>query len=179
MEALRAGVHMINDVSALTYDDGSLAVAAETGVPVILMHARETPKTMQDEPQYEDVLLDIFDYLKSRIDECLAAGIPRHHLIADPGIGFGKRLEHNLELFRGLSILHGLGVPLMLGASRKSFIGALTGEKDPRNREPGSLAAALAGLAKGVHIVRVHEVAEMAQARTVWQAVTTGEARVS
>ncbi len=172
--AVEAGVHVINDISALTNDPESLHVASESGLPVVLMHKQNTPKTMQVNPTYENALLDIYDALEERILICEQAGLPRSRLIVDPGIGFGKTLTHNLELLSGLSMFHGLGVPLLLGASRKSFIGKLSGEADPKKRLPGSIAAALAGIAQGVHIIRVHDVAETHQALSVWQSVNFG-----
>jgi dihydropteroate synthase len=129
---------------------------------------------MQSAPYYDDCLLDVCDWLAARIAACEAAGIDRARLIVDPGIGFGKTLTHNLELLAGLTLLHGLGVPLLLGASRKSFIGALSGVKTARDRVPGSIAAALQGAAQGVQILRVHDVAETRQALTVWQAMQRG-----
>jgi len=172
--AYEAGAQILNDVSALTYDEDSLAVAASTNLPIVLMHSRGDPKTMQKDPVYADVLLEVFDYLAERIAVCEAAGIARARLIADPGIGFGKTLAHNLALISGLSLFHGLGVPVLLGTSRKSFIGALTKEADPREREPGSLAGALAGAAQGAQILRVHNVASTVQALRVWRAVVSG-----
>ena len=169
--AAEAGADMLNDVSALSYETTSLAVAAMTGLPVVLMHAKGDPKTMQDDPVYDDVLLEVYDYLAARIAACAEAGISRDNLVADPGIGFGKTLEHNLQLLRGLSLLHGLGVPILLGASRKRFIGALADEPDAQRRAPGSIAAALAGVAQGVQLIRVHDVAETRQALAVWTAL--------
>lgn len=176
--AAKAGVGIFNDVSALTHDPQSAAVAAESGLSVILMHARGEPKTMQQDPRYDDVLLDVYDYLEQRVEACLAAGIGRERLVADPGIGFGKTLTHNLALFAGLSLLHGLGVPLLVGASRKSFIGSLTGESDPLKREAGSTAAALAAVAQGAQILRVHDVRATRQAVAVWRAATAGSANI-
>jgi dihydropteroate synthase len=150
-------------------------VAAETGMPVILMHAQGDPKTMQDAPRYDHVLLDVFDYLEARIEACCAAGIARERLIADPGIGFGKTLEHNLQLLAGLSLFHGLGVPLLLGASRKRFIGRLTGIEKADERVHGSVGAALAAAAQGAQILRVHDVAATRQALTVWEAAMRGQ----
>ncbi|WP_072387351.1 dihydropteroate synthase [Hyphomicrobium sp. CS1BSMeth3] len=173
--ALAAGAHIINDVAALTYEPECLEVAAASNAPVILMHAQGDPRTMQAAPQYDDCLLDVCDWLEARLAACEAAGIPRDRLIIDPGIGFGKTLAHNLELLAGLTLLHGLGVPVLLGASRKSFIGMLTGEKDARHRVPGSIAAALAGASQGAQILRVHDVAETRQALTVWEAMRRGE----
>ena len=169
--AAAVGAHILNDVSALTYDVDSPGAAAETGLPVVLMHAKGDPKTMQDDPVYDDVLLEVFDYLADRIAACEAAGIPRKRLVCDPGIGFGKTPEHNLQLLHGIGLLHGLGVPLLLGASRKRFIGAVADAPDAQKRIPGSIAAALAGIAQGVQIVRVHDVAETRQALSVWNAV--------
>lgn len=173
--AALAGVNILNDVSALGYDPNSLRVAAESRLPVILMHARGDPKTMQRGPQYDNALLDVFDMLAGRIEVCLRAGVHRDRIIVDPGIGFGKTLEHNLELMAGLSLLHGLGTPVLLGASRKSMIGALTGALDPSERVPGSLATALAGAMQGASILRVHDVAETRQALTVWEAACNGQ----
>ena len=173
--AAAAGVHIINDVSALTYDPQSVRVAKEVGLPVVLMHAQGDPRTMQADPQYDNVLLDVYDWLEERIDACERAGLARERLWVDPGIGFGKTAAHNTALIAGASLLHGLGCGILLGASRKSFIGALTGASDPAARMPGSVAAALAGVLQGVQIVRVHDVVETRQALTVWEAVTAGE----
>jgi dihydropteroate synthase len=129
---------------------------------------------MQAAPHYDDCLLDVYDWLAARIDACIAAGIDRTRLVVDPGIGFGKTVDHNLELMTGLSMLHGLGVPVLLGASRKRFIGALTGINIASERVAGSIAAALHGVAQGVQILRVHDVAETRQALTVWEAMQRG-----
>jgi dihydropteroate synthase len=167
--AAAAGVHLINDISALAYDERSLTVAAETGLPVLLMHARGDPQSMQKDPRYADVLLDVYDELARRIEACERSGIRREKLIVDPGIGFGKTLEHNLSLLSGLSLFHGLGCAIALGVSRKSFIGRLTGAA-AEDRLPGSIAGALLGIAQGVQIVRVHDVAATRQALMVWEA---------
>ncbi|MGF1649091.1 MAG: dihydropteroate synthase [Hyphomicrobiaceae bacterium] len=169
-EAVAAGAGMINDVSALTYDTDALQSVADLDVPVILMHAQGDPKTMQDAPAYGHVLLDVFDHLEARVEACLEAGIARRHLVVDPGIGFGKTVEHNLELMRGLSLFHGLGVPVMLGASRKRFIGSLTGVAVPADRVHGSVAAALTGVSYGVQLLRVHDVKATREAVDVWLA---------
>ena len=166
--AAQAGARLINDISALSHDPASLAVAAASSLPVVLMHARGTPGTMQRNPVYDDVVLDVYDALDARIRACELAGIPRARLIVDPGIGFGKTLAHNLALLGGLSTFHGLGCTVLLGASRKSFIGKLTGAA-AEDRLPGSLAAALAGVAQGVQIIRVHDVAATRQAILVWR----------
>ncbi|MEO1693793.1 MAG: dihydropteroate synthase [Pseudomonadota bacterium] len=169
--AVTAGADIINDVSALSYDPESLATAAALDVPVILMHALGDPKTMQNDPTYDDVVLDVFDYLEARLDACQRAGIAAHKIVVDPGIGFGKTLDHNLALLRGLSLFHGLGVPVLLGASRKTFIGKLTGVELAGARVNGSLGAALTGIAQGVQIVRVHDVRATREAIDVWMAV--------
>ena len=138
------------------------------------MHAQGDPRTMQDDPRYDDVLTDVFDYLEARIEACVRAGIPRAKLIVDPGIGFGKTLQHNLELMAGLTMLHGLGVPVLLGASRKSFIGKLTGVTHAGDRVMGSIGAALAAVAQGAQIVRVHDVKATREALMVWEASVRG-----
>lgn len=172
--AASAGARILNDVTALTGDPGSLETAAELGLPVVLMHMQGEPRSMQADPTYCDVALDVFDNLEARVAACLAAGIPRRHIAVDPGIGFGKTLAHNLQLLDRLALFHGLGCAVMLGVSRKSFIARLTQEQDlpPKQRLPGSLAAALAGLQRGVQILRVHDVAETCQAVAVWEAIS-------
>jgi dihydropteroate synthase len=166
--AADAGAKLINDVSALRHDPSGLAAAAATGLPVVLMHAQGDPRTMQTAPRYDDVVLDVYDFFGERIAACEAAGIARGRLIVDPGIGFGKTLAHNLALLGALSIFHGLGCAVMLGASRKSFIGHLTGAGSGE-RLPGSIAAALTGAAQGVQFLRVHDVAATRQALAVWE----------
>ncbi|HUS55876.1 MAG TPA: dihydropteroate synthase [Thermohalobaculum sp.] len=172
--ALTAGAVMINDISALTYDQRSLAVAA-TAPSVCLMHALADPRTMQDDPRYGDVLLDVYDFLEMRLAAAEAAGIDRVRVVVDPGIGFGKTIEHNLALIRRLSLFHGLGCAVILGASRKRFIGTLSGVGEAGKRAHGSVAAALVGLALGAQILRVHDVAETRQAVQVWMAITLEE----
>ena len=169
--ALDAGAAVINDVTALAGDPESLALAARAGVPVVLMHMQGEPRTMQADPRYADAALDVFDFLAERVAACEAAGITRDRIAVDPGIGFGKTLAHNLEILDQLALYHGLGCVLLLGVSRKGFIGRLSGGVPPKARLPGSLAAALAGVARGVQILRVHDVAETAQALAVWQAI--------
>ncbi len=170
--ALAAGADMLNDVSALTFDAGMAGVAAGSGAPVCLMHAQGTPQDMQADPRYGDVLLDVYDFLEERIAVAVAARIARERIIVDPGIGFGKTLAHNLTLIRGLSLFHGLGCGVLLGVSRKKFIGTIGGEDQATRRAPGSLAVALAGVAQGAQIVRVHDVWETRQALALWRSVT-------
>ncbi len=173
--AAKTGVKIFNDVSALTHDRDSLAVAAETGLSVVLMHAKGEPKTMQDDPRYDDVALEVFDYLAERIAMAEEAGIERARIAADPGIGFGKTLAHNLTLLANISLLHGLGVPLLVGASRKRFIGGVSGGDTPRARDPGSVAAAIVAAGQGAQILRVHDVPGTHQALAVWRAGMAGE----
>ena len=168
--ALDAGAMIVNDVSALGHDPAALALVAARGCPVILMHHQGTPATMQIAPHYDNALLDVFDWLEGRIAAATAGGISPDAIIADPGIGFGKGLAHNLALLQGLSLLHGLGVPILLGASRKSLISKLVGEVSVEQRLPGSLALAIAGANAGVQLCRVHDVAETVQALALWRA---------
>jgi dihydropteroate synthase len=163
--AVAAGADMLNDVRALTRP-GALAVAAGTGVPVCLMHMQGTPATMQREPRYDDVVGEVLGYLLDRVAACVAAGLPRSALIIDPGFGFGKTLEHNVELLRRLGEFVATGLPVLAGLSRKSMIGQLAGEAggQPADRLGGSLALALAARARGARLVRVHDVAATVQA---------------
>jgi dihydropteroate synthase len=169
--AFDAGADLLNDVSALAHDPASLALAAASGHPVCLMHAQGDPRTMQDAPAYDDVLLDVLDFLEARVAAAEAAGIPRSRILVDPGIGFGKTVAHNLALVRGLALLHDLGCPILFGASRKRFIGTLADAPVPADRTPGSLAVALEALRRGAQVVRVHDVKETRQALDLWQAL--------
>ncbi len=171
--ALNAGADMINDVSAMEFDGAMAALAAARAAPICLMHAKGDPKTMQQAPRYDDVLFEVYDYLEARIAVAEAAGISRAQIIVDPGIGFGKTQAHNLALLARISAFHGLGCAILLGASRKRFIGAIGGgEADARM--PGSVAVALAGIAQGVQMVRVHDMFETDQALRLWLAATGG-----
>ncbi len=169
--AIEAGANLFNDVTALSFDPDSLATAAELKAPVCLMHTGGDPETMQDRPDYDDVLLDVYDHLAARIATCEAAGIPRSRILVDPGIGFGKTFAHNLALLRRLSLFHGLGCPILLGVSRKGFIGHYGAEPDPARRAPGSIAVALEGLRQGVQMLRVHDISQTRQAVSLWQAL--------
>ncbi len=167
--AVEAGARMINDVSALTYDDRSASVIAASQLPVVLMHHKGAPETMQDDPSYDDVLVEVYLWLEDRIATAEAAGISRKRIIIDPGFGFGKKLAHNLELMNGLALFHSLGCPLVIGASRKRTIGALSGEAPSDRRLGGSIALALKAAEQGVQILRVHDVYETVQALRVWR----------
>ncbi|WP_156679571.1 dihydropteroate synthase [Sphingomonas profundi] len=167
--ALAAGAHLVNDVSALLHDERAAAVVAAAGCPVVLMHHQGTPQTMQDAPAYGDALIEVYDWLERRIAAAVAAGIDRSRILVDPGIGFGKAVRHSLALLNGLSLFHGLGCPIVLGASRKRVIGALSHEAPVEKRLGGSVALALAGAMQGVQMLRVHDVVETVQAIRVWR----------
>ncbi len=168
--ALGAGAALVNDVSALTHDERSSAVVAKAGCPVVLMHHQGDPETMQDSPSYpKPVLFAVYDWLAERIAAAEAAGIARERIIVDPGIGFGKTVQHNLDIINGLAILHGLGCPIMLGASRKRTIGALANEAPADRRLAGSITLALKGIDQGAQLLRVHDVEETVQAVKVWR----------
>lgn len=170
--ALQAGaVDLINDVSALE-DDGALALVAAAKVGICLMHKQGNPDTMQQQPDYADVVQEVGGYLARRIELCLANGIARDRLLADPGFGFGKTLEHNLQLLRALPQLEVMaGAPLLVGMSRKSMLGAITGEQQPDQRLGASVAAALLAAQRGAKVIRVHDVKATHQALQVWQAL--------
>ena len=167
--ALEAGARLVNDVSALTYDNRSAEIIAAAGVPVVLMHHRGNPATMQQDPRYDDVLVEVYLWFEERIAAAQAAGIARDKILIDPGFGFGKNVSHNLELMNGLGIFHSLGCPVVVGASRKRTIGALSNEAPSDQRLGGSLAFALKAVEQGVQIVRVHDVPETVQALRVWR----------
>jgi dihydropteroate synthase len=169
--AIAAGARMINDVSALRHDPESRPTAGASGLPVVLMHSQGEPATMQVQPVYEMAALDVFDELTQRVEAWTEAGFERSRLLVDPGIGFGKTLQHNLEILSRLGLYLGLGLPVLLGVSRKRFIGRLAGGAQPAERLPGSLAAALHGLTAGVAVLRVHDVAATQQAVAIWQAM--------
>ncbi|MDZ7708723.1 MAG: dihydropteroate synthase [Roseovarius sp.] len=169
--AHRAGATLVNDVSGFTFDPDLAPFAASHALPVCIMHAQGTPETMQRDPRYDDVLLDVYDWLEARVAALGALGIPRGRIAVDPGIGFGKTQAHNLRLLQGLSLFHGLGCAILLGASRKRFIGDLTGTPVAADRVPGSLAVAVMAAGQGVQIQRVHDVAETRAALDMWAAV--------
>jgi dihydropteroate synthase len=165
MEAsLSAGANIINDISALTYDQRARDIVKASDALVCLMHMKGTPQTMQTAPHYDNVVEDVYSYLENRIESCVKHGIHQDRLIIDPGIGFGKTVEHNMLLIRGISKFRTLGCPVLLGASRKSFIGKLHREASPHERLGGTLAVALWACSQGVNILRVHDVWETSQA---------------
>jgi dihydropteroate synthase len=156
-QALDAGAAIVNDIGALRLDPDLAGLVADRGAPVVLMHMIGTPKTMQDDPHYDDVVMEVKDFLENAIDGAEAAGIDREKIVVDPGIGFGKTVNHNLRLIEGLAGLQPLGVPILIGPSRKSFIQKLLGPEDER-RDIGTQAAVTAAALQGAHIVRVHDV---------------------
>lgn len=169
--AWESGANLVNDVSGFTFDPGLAHFCASAAAPVCIMHMLGDPATMQVDPQYENVLLDVYDFLETQITLLETKGLGRDKIVVDPGIGFGKTEEHNLTLIRNISLFHGLGCPVLLGASRKGFIGRIGNEPRKDARAPGSIAVALAGLSQGVQIIRVHDVAETSQALRLWAAV--------
>ncbi|AUH63769.1 dihydropteroate synthase [Paracoccus zhejiangensis] len=174
--ALDAGAGMVNDVSGFDFDPALPGLVAETGVPVCLMHAQGLPETMQDDPRYGDVLLDVYDALEARIDRAVQAGIRRDRIVIDPGIGFGKTEAHNLAILRRISLFHALGCPILLGVSRKRFIGTVGGAEVAADRGPGTLALTIEALAQGIQIHRVHDVAMIKQGLRLWAAVNENRA---
>jgi dihydropteroate synthase len=167
--AVEAGARMINDVSALTYDARSAGVAASLNIPVVLMHHQGPPEVMQDDPRYDDVLVEVYLWLEERIEAAVDAGVRREHILIDPGFGFGKNVGHNLELMNGLALFHSFGCPLVIGASRKRTIGALSNEAPADRRIGGSIALAFKAIEQGAQIIRVHDVPETVQALRIWR----------
>jgi len=167
--AVEAGAHMINDVSALTYDARSAEVAAGLKVPIVLMHHQGAPEVMQDDPRYDDVLIEVYLWLEERVAAAVGAGLARENILVDPGFGFGKNVGHNLELMNGLALFQSLGCPVVVGASRKRTIGALSGEAPADKRIGGSIAFAMKAFEQGVQIIRVHDVPETVQALRIWR----------
>ena len=171
--ALGAGADLVNDVSGLAFDPRMGAVAARAG-GLCLMHAQGTPETMQIDPRYDDVRLDVYDALDAAVALAEAQGTPRDRILVDPGLGFGKTLKHNVSLLASLSLYHGLGCAILVGASRKGFVGALGGAKAARDRMPGSVAVALHAVRQGAQVLRVHDVGETRQALSLQQALVGG-----
>jgi len=169
--AVAAGANLINDVAAFTFDPAMAEATMTSGVPCCLMHAQGDPATMQDAPHYDDVVLDVYDFLEARLQNAEAAGLRRDQIMVDPGIGFGKTLDHNLALLKNLSIFHGLGCAVLLGASRKRFIGTLGHAPEARDRMPGSVAVALHGVRQGMQMLRVHDIHGTRQALSLHMAV--------
>jgi dihydropteroate synthase len=172
-EALQAGAAMINDVSALRFDPDMISVAAAAGVPVILMHMKGRPRDMQDHPEYRQVVTEIIQFLREAVDRAVKGGIRRDMIIVDPGIGFGKNLDHNLEIIRELGQFRVLKRPILLGTSNKSFLGRIL-DNEPHERETGTIASVAAGVMNGAHIVRVHNVGKAVETVKVIDAIKRG-----
>jgi dihydropteroate synthase len=175
-QALKVGASMINDISALRFDPEMIPVAAEAGVPVILMHMKGTPRDMQTNPTYKDLIPEILDFLKRAMDKGVAGGIRKEMMIVDPGIGFGKTFDHNLQIIRELGAFNVLQRPILLGASNKAFIGHIL-EKEPHERDTGSMAAVAAGVLNGAHIVRVHNVKKTIETVKMIDAIKRGSVK--
>lgn len=168
--AIDAGARIVNDITALTDDPDALGVVAASDASVVLMHMQGRPETMQQAPSYRLASYDIFAWLSARVDACVAAGLPRGRIAVDPGIGFGKTDAHNMEILRRAGAFHGTGCAVAIGVSRKSFIGRIAGIENPKDRLPGTVAATMLALSRGVQIHRVHDVAAAVQAIAIWQA---------
>jgi dihydropteroate synthase len=172
--AIAAGADIVNDISGATFDPDMLPTVAELGVPIVLMHIRGTPKTMQQLTDYQDVVGEVYDFLARRIEAAIAHGIPHHHIAIDPGIGFAKTAAQSLELLRCLEAFKPLGCPILIGPSRKSFIGHILNQPDPQQRIWGTAAACAMAIAHGADILRVHDVAEMRDVCRVADAIARG-----
>lgn len=170
-KAIAAGADIINDISGATFDSEMLSVVASLNVPIILMHIRGTPQTMQSLTDYQDLIVDVRQFLQNRINQALTAGIKRSHLIIDPGIGFAKTYEQNLQLLQQLSAFHALHLPILVGVSRKSFIGHILHKNNPQERIWGTAAACCGAIASGADIIRVHDVAAMSDVAKVADAI--------
>ncbi len=172
--AIDAGAAIINDISALSFDSNMVSVAKKTDVPVILMHIKGTPKDMQNNPVYDDLMGEMKSFFNEAVSRAEAGGIAKEKLILDPGIGFGKTADHNLEILRDLKEFESLGLPLLLGSSRKTFIGKIL-DKEPENRDTGTMATVAAGIMNGAHIVRVHNVKMAMETVKVMDAILAGK----
>ena len=172
-EALRAGASIVNDISALRFDSEMGPIVAEAGVPVVLMHMKGTPKDMQEEPEYDDLIFEIIDFLKDAVKRAVNAGIRKDMIIIDPGIGFGKTFDHNLKIIRSLSRFKELEMPLLIGPSNKAFIGKIL-DREPGERDMGTIAVISAGVLNGAHIVRVHNVKKAVETVKIIDAIRRG-----
>lgn len=170
---LDAGATIVNDVSGLTFDSDSMDLVSHRKCPTVIMHSQGTPDIMQDDPDYDHVLFDIYDWLEERLEACRLRGMDDSLLMIDPGIGFGKSLDHNLAILKGLALFHGLGVPLLVGLSRKSIIDKIIPGFAPHERLGGSIGGAMWLLKQGVQVIRAHDIAQSKQAMEVWQAINS------
>ena len=170
-KGIKNKINLINDVSGLEYDQDTIQVLRETNIPFVLHHMQGEPKTMQKNPQYNNVLLDIYDFFEKKIRFIRSQGIKHNNIILDPGIGFGKNLKHNITLIRNISIFHSLGFPVMLGTSRKRFIKSISGVNDSKERLGGTISSSLLAIMQGVQILRVHDVNEINQSIKVFNSL--------
>ena len=171
--AISSGAVIVNDVSGLTFDSKMAEYCINQNLPVCIMHSQGIPETMQNTPKYKNVCLDIYDFLNEQIEKMIDSGMQRSNIIVDPGIGFGKTLTHNFDLLKGISLFHGLGVPILIGVSRKKLIKTVAGLKENEDRVPGSIALALFARSQGVQIFRVHDVKETVQAMKLWHSMSS------
>ena len=169
--SLDVGSDILNDVSSMVFDEHLKNIVKKKQTPVCVMHSKGTPKNMKDYSKYDNVLLDVYDYLENIVDKYTKIGIPKSNIIIDPGIGFAKVLKQNLIILKGLSIFHGIGCPILLGASRKKFIGTIGMEENPLNLNAGSITVGLEALNQGVQILRVHDVSQTMQALRLWKSL--------
>tara|TARA_B100000945_G_scaffold238394_1_gene194492 strand:- start:7 stop:531 length:525 start_codon:yes stop_codon:yes gene_type:complete len=170
-KGIKNKINLINDVSGLEYDQNTIQVLRKTNIPFVLHHMQGEPKTMQKNPKYNNVLLDIYDFFEKKIRFIRSQGINHNNIILDPGIGFGKNLKHNITLIRNISIFHSLGFPVMLGTSRKRFIKSLSGVNDSKERLGGTISSSLLAIMQGVQILRVHDVNEINQSIKVFNSL--------
>tara|TARA_Y100000590_G_scaffold78023_1_gene86659 strand:+ start:989 stop:2041 length:1053 start_codon:yes stop_codon:yes gene_type:complete len=170
-KGIKNNVTMINDISGLNYDSGSLKVLKKYNISFVVHHIQGNPKTMQKNPKYKNVLLDVYDYFEQKINEIRKIGIKHNNILLDPGIGFGKNLKHNITLISNISIFHSLGFPILIGISRKRFIKDLSGNNDTKNRIGGTVSSTLYGMMQGVQIFRVHDVNEVNQSIKVFNSL--------
>ena len=168
-KGIKLGVNLINDVSGLNFDKNTLKILKKYKIPFVLQHSIKNPKTMQNNPSYKNVLLDIYDFFEKKIEIIREAGIMHNKIILDPGIGFGKNLKHNLSLLKNISIFHSLGFPILVGVSRKRFIKDLSGLNDSNHRIGGTISSSIFALMNGVQVIRVHDVNEVIQSIKVFK----------
>tara|TARA_E500000178_G_scaffold149289_1_gene148932 strand:+ start:468 stop:1244 length:777 start_codon:yes stop_codon:yes gene_type:complete len=170
-KSIKCGAHIINDVSGLRHDPNTLKILKNKKTPFIIHHIQGNPQTMQIKPSYKNVMLDIYDFFEKKILELRANGIDHKNIILDPGIGFGKRLKHNITLLRNISIFHSLGFPIMIGTSRKRFIKDISGTNDSKERLGGTISSSLCAMMQGIQILRVHDVNEVNQSIKVFKSL--------
>ena len=170
-KGINLGINLINDVSGLKHDFNTINILKKTNIPFVIHHMQGTPKNMQKNPRYKNVILDIYDFFDKKINQIRASGIKHNSIILDPGIGFGKNLKHNITLISNISIFHSLGFPILLGVSRKRFIKDLSGKNDSKERLGGTISSCLFALMQGVQILRVHDINEVNQSIKVFKSL--------